>query len=342
MNIYYDGTKLLSLKDLDGNEPEIYICDGTRTAGKTVYFSRLMINKFIKNNSQFCLLYRNVYELNEIEKSFFQTIQELFFQNHTMSSVNYQRGIIKALLLDDKLCGFAVPLSKPDIVKKNSAMFSNVDRIFFDEFQSESNKYLPDELNNFKSIHTSIARGKGKQVRRVPVYMCSNSVSLINPYYSDLGVGYRMQENTKFLRGHGWVLEHTFNVNASEAQKTSAFNRAFSDDKYLKYSSENLYLNDNASFVEKLSGAYSYVCTVKYKDKLYAIKDYGNTLYCDKKINDKSPTKIALSLDDHDVGYVYYKNFSVLIYNLRNAFEIGMFRFFDLDCKSTIMRLVSY
>ena len=31
---YYDGTRLLSLKDTQGNIPEIYICIGKRGAGK--------------------------------------------------------------------------------------------------------------------------------------------------------------------------------------------------------------------------------------------------------------------------------------------------------------------
>ena len=40
-----------------------------------------------------------------------------------------------------------------------------------------------DEIRKFLSIHTSIARGKGEQVRHVPVYMLGNQVSIINPYY---------------------------------------------------------------------------------------------------------------------------------------------------------------
>ena len=47
--IYYDGTKLLSLKDIDGNQPEIYLCTTNRTGGKTTYFSRLLVNRFLKN-----------------------------------------------------------------------------------------------------------------------------------------------------------------------------------------------------------------------------------------------------------------------------------------------------
>ena len=39
---YYDGTKLLSMTDLNGKKPEIFICTSNRTAGKTTYFSRYL------------------------------------------------------------------------------------------------------------------------------------------------------------------------------------------------------------------------------------------------------------------------------------------------------------
>ena len=45
---YYDGTKLLSLKDINGNVPEIYICTTNRTGGKTTYFGRLVVISFFK------------------------------------------------------------------------------------------------------------------------------------------------------------------------------------------------------------------------------------------------------------------------------------------------------
>ena len=38
-NIFYDGTKLLNMKDLSGEKPEIYLCTGNRSAGKTTYFN---------------------------------------------------------------------------------------------------------------------------------------------------------------------------------------------------------------------------------------------------------------------------------------------------------------
>ena len=58
---YYDGTKLLSLKDLNGNDPEIFIVTTNRTGGKTTYFNRWAVNRFLKGKGKFGLIYRYVY-----------------------------------------------------------------------------------------------------------------------------------------------------------------------------------------------------------------------------------------------------------------------------------------
>ena len=50
-NNFYDGTKLLSQKDVNGNIPEIFMCTSNRSAGKTTYFNRLVVNRF-KNKGE--------------------------------------------------------------------------------------------------------------------------------------------------------------------------------------------------------------------------------------------------------------------------------------------------
>ena len=74
---YYDGTKLLSLMDINGNRPELYLCTTNRTAGKTTYFSRLLVNKFVKAKEKFCLIYRFNYELDDISQKFFKDIKTI-------------------------------------------------------------------------------------------------------------------------------------------------------------------------------------------------------------------------------------------------------------------------
>ena len=58
MGEYYDGTKLLSMKDLNGDTPEIFLCTSNRSAGKTTYFERMLVNRFIRTGKKFCLIYR--------------------------------------------------------------------------------------------------------------------------------------------------------------------------------------------------------------------------------------------------------------------------------------------
>ena len=69
MSDFYDGTKLLSMKDIDGEVPEIFMCTSNRSAGKTTYFNRLLVNGFKKKSEKFCLIYRFNYELDNTNES---------------------------------------------------------------------------------------------------------------------------------------------------------------------------------------------------------------------------------------------------------------------------------
>ena len=353
MNKYYDGTKLLSLKDIDGNTPEIYMCTTNRTAGKTTYFGRMVVNRFIKNDKKFALLYRFNYEIDNISDKFFKDIGELFFKGYTMTSQRRANGIFHELFLhypnedpdcEGTSCGYAIAINSADQIKKYSHLFSDVDSILFDEFQSETNHYCADEIRKFLSIHTSIARGQGKQVRYVPVYMLSNAVSILNPYFVEMGISETIQENTKFLRGHGFVLENGFVESASKAQKESGFNQAFRVNKYMQYSSENIYLNDNKTFIEKPTGDNKYLATIVYEGKEYALREYfeAGVIYCDDHDDSSFKYKIAVTTEDHQVNYVMLKRNDQFIQTMRYYFRHGCFRFKNLMCKQAVLKLMSY
>lgn len=51
MGYIYDGTKLLSLNDIDGNRPEIYICTSNRSAGKTTWFNRYVVRRYLRGKA---------------------------------------------------------------------------------------------------------------------------------------------------------------------------------------------------------------------------------------------------------------------------------------------------
>ena len=330
--------------DINGNKPEIYMCTTNRTGGKTTYFGRLCINRFLDKGEKFGLIYRYNYELDDVVDKFYKDINTLFFPCHSMSSKRRASGIFHELFLDSKSCGYAISLNSADQLKKYSHLLSDIDSLLFDEFQSENNHYCSDEVKKFISVHTSIARGQGKQVRYVPVYMISNPVSIINPYYISMGISERLTSSTKFLRGDGFVLEQGFVETASKLQKESGFNRAFSDNSYVNYSSEAIYLNDNSSFIEKPSGKNKYLATLKYEGDYYAIKEYSENgyVYCDNKPDMSFPTKISVTTDDHAVNYVMLKRNDFFLSNLRYLFERGCFRFKDLKCKEAVLHALSY
>lgn len=344
MGKYYDGTKLLSLKDINGNTPEIYICTSNRTAGKTTYFNRMVVNRFKRTGEKFALLYRYKYEIDGCVDKFFGDINSLFFPTDEMTSISRASKSYIELLLNGQSCGYVITLNSADLLKKYSHMFSDVGSIIFDEFQSETNDYCPEEIRKFMSIHTSIARGQGEQVRYVPVYMISNPVTIINPYYTEFGISTRLQSNTKFLRGDGWVLEQGHNESAEEAQAQSAFMRAFSGNSYTKYSMQGVYLNDNLSFVEKLTGKSRYICTVLYKGKQFAIREFTNEnlVYCDESVDSNFPVKITISSAEHTNNFAMMRTQPFLIEQLRMCFEYGNFRFRNLNCKEAVLKLVSY
>lgn len=341
--MYYDGTKLLSLMDTTGRKPEIYICETNRTGGKTTYFGRLCVNRFRDKGEKFALLYRFNYELDDVAEKFYRNIGQLFFPGTRMTSKRKANGIFHELYINDDACGYAITLNSADQIKKYSHLFSDVQRIIFDEFQSETNHYCPDEVRKFLSVHTSIARGNGEQVRYVPVYMLGNPVTLLNPYYVEMHISERLRDDTKFLRGDGFVMERGFVESASKAQMESGFNRAFASNAYVAYSAQNVYLNDSKAFIDKPEGSGRYMCTLKYNGSDYAIREYAESgiIYCDDRPDVTFKMRITVTTADHELNYVMLKKSDFFLTNLRWFFERGCFRFRDLRCKEAVLKALS-
>lgn len=344
MGDYYDGTKVLSMLDLNGCKPELYLVTSNRSGGKTTYFGRLCVNKFKEKGEKFALIYRYNYELDDCADKFFKDLSTLFFNGSIMTSKRKASGIFHELFLDDESCGYAISLNSADQLKKYSHLFSDVQRMIFDEFQSETNHYCTDEIRKFISVHTSIARGQGKATRYVPVYMLSNPVSIINPYYVELGISERLKDDTKFLKGDGFILEQGFVETASRAQKNSGFNKAFSSNSYVAYSSECVYLNDNKAFIEKPKGIGRYICTIKYKGIDYGVREYSDSgvIYVDDRSDNTFRLKITVTTEDHEINYVMLKRNDAFLTTLRFYFEKGCFRFKNLRCKEAVLKSLSY
>lgn len=331
------------MKDINGQTPEIYMVTTNRTGGKTTYFGRLMVNRFLKKKEKFALLYRYTYEIDDVVDKFFKDIGTLFFPDMRMTSKIGGSGFYRTLFLNDEPCGYALALNKADQIKKYSHLFSDVQSILFDEFQSETDDYCPKEITKFQSVHTSIARGQNKQVRYVPVYMLSNPVTLLNPYYVAFGISSRLQTDTKFLRGDGWILEQGYVESASQEQMESGFNRAFHGSEYTAYSAQGVYLNDNYTFIDKPKGKFRYVANVKYNGTTFSVKEYDDLgiVYIDTSVDYQFPLMISATLDDHSINQIVMRRNTPIIFRLKTYFDMGCVRFKNLQCKECLFALIS-
>ncbi len=344
MGDFYDGTKLLSMTDLNGEMPELYLTTGNRSIGKTTWFNRYAVKRWKEKHRKFCLIYRWNYEPCDCAEKVLEERRRLFLPDDEMTEKSRANGIFVELFLNEQSCGYCVTLNNADSLKKFSHLLSDVDMIIFDEFQSENEHYCTNEINKLLSIHTSIARGNGEQVRRVPVYMLSNKVSIINPYFLSLGISDRLKDDTKYLRGDGFVLEQTFMENVSQMQLASGFNKAFKNEDYVAYSAMNVYLNDKTAFIEKPQGTSSYIATVRNNGVDYAVRYYprDGLYYMDKSTDNDFKVKLSFNANSHDANYIMVGMTSPYIAMLRSNFERGLFRFKNQECKSAFFEMLRY
>lgn len=346
--IYYDGTKLLSLPDINGDKPELVVCCSNRSAGKTTFFNRYLVKRFINFNEKFGVLFRYKNELQGCADKFFNEIGALFFPEYTMIAKPIASGYISELFLQKgndkpKSCGFCFALNSADKLKKFSHLLSDVNQYIFDEFQTENNQYLSNEIDRFISLHTSIARGGGKQSRFVRVIMLSNNVTLLNPYFVSWGISSKMTKQ-KFTRGEGWVVEFNYNENAAKAQSESAFNRAFSKSRYHQTLKEGVYLNDNDALIDKPSGNSSYTATLKAEGFDIGVYEFvsAGILYASRQVLSNCSTVIPCYVEDIGINSIALKKYSYLINLLRDCFIKGAFRFSDLEVKKQIINILGF
>lgn len=341
---YYDGNRVINTLDLDKQRPAIVMITGNRTAGKTFWCKQYVLKQFIKRQKKFIILQRFGYQLKGLADTFYKDLQQVFpdLQNKQMTENVIVKDSIYELFLDGASCGYSVSLNNADSIKRNSTLFVDVDYIFLDEFQSEVGKYCPDEVQKFISIYTSVARGNGQQSRHVTALLCSNNVTLLNPYYTALGVGARIQENTKILRGHGWVLEITFNENASQAMMQSGIGRAFAKHHYMKYSAQNIYLNDSNTFIEKPDVKNPKIeCVLKYQNETFGMWNCGSYLYVSTKYDPSCKIVFALDIHDHNTqSMLLTRGFQYRTW--RSLFDGGFFRFQNLRCKQILFDFLGY
>lgn len=335
--MYYDGKTLLSKTDINGKRPELLMCVINRTAGKTTYYNHMVMEDFIHNHNKFVLLYRYKYELSQSAEKFGNDISQLYYGGVEFKTNNHRE--YAEIIFDGEVCGYSIALNNSTNIKKLSHIFNTVKTIIFDEFQPENNVYLPDEISKFLSIHTSIARGNGKQRRFVRVIMISNPITMLNPYYTALGINKRLKKDTKYLRGDGFVLEHLYHKEAANKIKESGIINAFNKDIYAQKLCESGYLFYDESFIVKKCNINKSVLSYITNKKRYTVYLSDKYIYVSSRY-DKNTECFACTTSDMDIDCKKANHELKSIY--RTFFNQAKVRFSDLSAKESFYDFISY
>lgn len=345
---YYSLDEIKNIKDLDDCEPILRMIIGNRSAGKTTSMLIESLYNHKENGSQVVFLYRTQDEIASSGKMYEDVLEIYPEYGKLVSNKSIVKGLISALILHDaednqSVLGYAVYFSNSDKIKKYSPMFKDVNLIVFDEFVLENNGYLRNEITKFESALRSICRGKGKQVREVPVYMLANYVSLLNPYFIYFGIHKRLRDNTKFLRGHGWVAQFTVNKDAQKAINESGLAKVFSNSAYQKSSADGIYLCDATAFIEKVSGNSNYIFTLVCGKDRFAVREYPEkgVVYIDYTADPNARHIFTFDPSSHNADTLMLSSKSFIYDYLKRAYDMGLLRFRDLKCKNIVLDILS-
>lgn len=181
-----------------------------RGRGKTYGFTKQIIQDYLKHGWRACEFTRYKSNLPGLTDSYFNKIQaNNEFPDYIFKADKRYMYISKKPAPGDKpdweVMGYFVALSKHQDTKNESSRFFNVRRIKLDEAAIDKRKnrfvqYLPNEAEILFEAVESVCREQpgGEQVEP-RIYLLSNAVDLMNPYFLFYHIGTEPKE------GYSWV-----------------------------------------------------------------------------------------------------------------------------------------
>ena len=345
---------LLNTRDLDGEMPEIFIACSNRTGGKTYNVTLAIIYGIINGYlDEIVVVCKSKNRAKNVAMGRFEAVLRDHYPEYTIKEENVESGDYIILHLvrcvdygegvveEDTILGYTIPLNTADNLKDYSALFRNVNLMFTDEFQGN---YCPDEVNKWANLHTTIARGeKDKATRYVPCILLSNSISIENPYFSELGITGKLQSNTKWLRGHGFVLQRFRNEFSAQQQRESRFNVALSGNKQIQSNIDNTWLNDDFSCIEKPDNWGRGYCHHVFQngDETYGMYYYPDAGYFYISRTWDKTCKSVYNISPNVVEDIPTLRYAPPFVTLREKYYRGVVRFCDITAKSAVMNVLT-
>lgn len=332
-SIFYNPERILSYNAL------LNIIIGERGVGKTYSFKTFAVKRFLNKGKQFAYIRRYETDLaesvgNTEDNKFFEQIKNEF-PNSTFKITKNKK--VRKLYIDNKICGYALPLSASDSLK--SSTYENVDMIIYDEFQlkeGSTQHYLRNEPEIILDLIETIGR-----LRDIRVYCIGNAVSSTCPLmaYFDLTLPYN--SDIKLFKNGTIAVEYIKNEKYREVKKASRFGQLIDGTKYGKYAIDNEFITDSKSFIKKKDSNAKFYFILYVNGKTYGVwRDFKNQLmYISNDYDPNCPIKLALNEMDHNESTILAKVRSNFWFKqIINHYRLARLCFENQNVKNLIMQ----
>lgn len=318
-SLYYNPNKMLSYNRI------LNFIIGARGIGKSYGMKEFPIKRFLKYGEQMIYVRRYKTELKKIG-NYFDDIKEAF-PDHKFVVKGRQ------LFIDDKLYGWAIPLSAWQSEKSNA--YPNVSTIIFDEFirEKDNSGYLPNEVSALLNLMDTVFRDRDN-VRTVCL---SNAVSVVNPYFLYFNI--QPNINKRFNAYQSLLVEIPDSKDFSDQRRKTRFGELIDGTEYGDMSLDNEFTNDSQVFIEKRSKASKYQFSVVFNGMKFGIW-VDTTLRAMYMSTDDDPSsKHVYALTTSDLNektllMIGWKN-NYHLKKLVSAFKNGMLRFDNQVVRNT-------
>lgn len=339
----YIPSSLLSLKDKNKQTPGIFVAaSAERGPGKTTSFTYKLLRDYFdsKGACKFGLLVKAQCDTPGAAEGILNGTLSMFFPEYAVKEVCKNGGAYSYIYLVDKdgkteHCGFVLALSGKKKIKTNSSKFIDVYQCFMDEILPAEDW----EIEALETVMKSIGRGHGQHARVVPVYMATNTMSVINSYFIAFDIYNKIKPETKKLRGDGIVFERADIDGLRELHQKNPVNRALRAGR--KHDTiDTTWINDNYTNVIKNPkgwGSYIYHGTLAIGTKRLGVKWYPDVGHymIDYRI-DPSANVFRMTADDGEVNLPVIKG-TRLFKTLKAMVDYGNIYFASIMSKKLFM-----
>lgn len=300
-SIFYNPERIVSFNAL------LNLIIGERGVGKTYGFKTFAIKRFLNKGKQFAYIRRYDTDLeasigSSNDNKFFEQVKNEFPNNEFKVTKSKK---VRKLYIDNKICGYALPLSSADSLK--SSTYENVDIIIFDEFmlkERSSQHYLRNEPEIILDLIETIGR-----LRDIRVYCLGNAISSTCPLMSYFDLSLPYNTDIKLFKENTIAVEYIKNEKYREVKKASRFGKLIDGTRYGKYAIDNEFLTDSKAFIRKKDKNARFYFILYVNGKTYGIwRDFKNqVIYVSHDIDPNCPIKFAINEEDHNESTVFAK-----------------------------------